>query len=773
MTHMILITPMTSLLHIGIFLIAMNRSVVAQDSSAETDAFFESKIRPLLVERCYQCHSGIEVKGSLRLDSAESLNHGGESGPVVVTGQPDESLLIQAVRHQRGLKMPPDGRLTETQIADLAAWIKSGAGWPGATAMIDSGSTAESSIAARATFSSEEKSYWAYQLVGNPEPPAVEQDIRIKSPIDRFILAKLDELELTPAMPADKLTLLRRVTFDLTGLPPTAEEVAAFLQDESQQAFETVVNRLLDSPHYGERWGRHWLDVVRYAETTANDANAVMRYAWRYRNYVIDAFNRDLPYDQFLIEQLAGDLLPATDSFETNTRRIVATGFLMVGPKALAETDKEQSRLDIVDDQIDVTGRAMLGLTIACARCHDHKFDAIRTVDYYALAGIFRSTEPFQNEVRNATMWWEFPVPQGDSQEPLIVMAPKEALPRDLRVHLRGNRFTLGPTVPRGVIQIVSAASPSAVPANLTCENSGRLELAQWIASDQNPLTPRVMVNRIWQHHFGRGLVATSDNFGIRGERPSHPELLDWLASRFVESGWSVKAMHRLMVLSGTYQQCGPASAAAQRADPDQRWLSSFPRRRLSAEELRDAMLAVSGALDRVPGTSESGEYLVSKAENIGAMILPNRLAADDPFYSTFLKRSIYLPIVRNILPDVLALFDAADPNNVTAVRNETTVASQSLFLLNSPFVREQARQMAQRWLAEETLSDEQRIERMHRMAFGREPSPEELAQSLAFLAAYLEAARAMARPEAERRLTAWQSYCQILLCENEFMYVE
>lgn len=231
--------------------------------------------------------------------------------------------------------------------------------------------------------------------------------------------------------------------------------------------------------------------------------------------------------------------------------------------------------------------------------------------------------------------------------------------------------------------------------------------------------------------------------------------------------------MHRLMVLSGTYQQCGPASAAAQRADPDQRWLSSFPRRRLSAEELRDAMLAVSGALDRVPGTSESGEYLVSKAENIGAMILPNRLAADDPFYSTFLKRSIYLPIVRNILPDVLALFDAADPNNVTAVRNETTVASQSLFLLNSPFVREQARQMAQRWLAEETLSDEQRIERMHRMAFGREPSPEELAQSLAFLAAYLEAARAMARPEAERRLTAWQSYCQILLCENEFMYVE
>ena len=620
-------------------------------------------------------------------------------------------------------------------------------------------------FAPRAVFTPDEKNFWAFQPVRDAAPPNVTNEAWIKSPVDRFVLRTLDELRLSPAPPADKLTLLRRVTFDLTGLPPTPEEVDAFLADDTPQAFEKVVNRLLDSPHYGERWARHWLDVVRYAESTANDANAVMRFAWRYRNYVIDAFQRDLPYDQFLIEQLAGDLLPPTDSIETNTRRIIATGYLMIGPKALAETDKEQSRLDIVDDQIDVTGRAMLGLTIACARCHDHKFDAIRTADYYALAGIFRSTEPFQNENRNATMWWEFPVPQGAGQEPLVVMAPKETLPRNLRIHERGDRFSLGATVPRGVLQVIEPAAPHLA----NTENSGRLELAQWIASQQNPLTARVMVNRIWQHHFGRGLVATSDNFGTRGERPSNPELLDWLAARFMESGWSVKAMHRLMVLSNTYQMRNEVDSALRVPHSE----FHLPRRRLSAEELRDAMLAVSGKLDRAPGTNESAEFLNSKAEDINAMIRPNRAAADDPFYTTFAKRSIYLPVVRNMLPDVLALFDAADPNNVTAVRNETTVASQSLFLLNSPFVRDQARAFAERLLATQNLSVEQRIELAHRLALGRTPTPEEVAQAAEFITNYLAAPASQARPEEARQLTAWQSYGQTLFCSNEFLYVD
>jgi hypothetical protein len=622
----------------------------------------------------------------------------------------------------------------------------------------------------RAIFTPEEKAFWAYQPVKEGVPPAVKAEAWIASPVDRFILRGIEERGLKPAPAAEKRTLIRRMTFDLTGLPPTPAEIDAFLKDESPAAFETVVARLLDSPHYGERWGRHWLDVVRYAESTANDANAVMRYAWRYRNYVIDAFNRDLPYDQFVIEQLAGDLLPPTDDISTRLRRTIATGFLMVGPKALAETDKEQSRLDIVDDQIDVTGRAMLGLTLACARCHDHKFDAIRTADYYALAGILRSTEPFMDEARNASMWWEFPLFQAPGEKPYIVMAPKETVPKNLRVHLRGNRFTLGAVVPRGFLQVVSPAAPAIEPSH-----SGRLELARWIVSRDNPLTARVMVNRIWQHHFGRGIVATSDNFGIRGERPSHPELLDFLASQFVASGWSIKKLHRMIVLSNTYRQQSRPSDTVRTADPDNRFLAWFPPRRLSAEEVRDAVLAVSGQLDREPGTNEAAEAVWKEAEILDAKrgFAPNRMQGDHPFYTDFRKRSVYLPVVRNMLPDVLALFDGADPNNVTAVRNDTTVPSQSLFLLNSRFIREQSQHFAKALLADEKVNDSARCERAHVVVLGRSATPDEQQAAMRFLDTYLKTTIAQARPEGERRLSAWQSYCQTLLCANEFLYVE
>jgi hypothetical protein len=1013
----------------------------AADSPA-TD-HFEKRIRPLLIERCHKCHAGEKVKGGLHLDSAQGLRKGGERGAVVVPGKPEESRLIQAVRHEGGLKMPADGKLSEAQIADLVAWVKAGAvfpdgsppaapagakpaapaplapnadglashlqlwlkgddlalkegepvflwpdksghgrdlsatkgvradgagapgvfvkesavqrrpavrfepatglaaspdnpveirgdaalsivlvmnlqphateppydgvlgignpanpgadpgrplaalvqinrgedhalhfagGWnhdasagngsfkslygrpvilvvtktpgpmrtatqffingerfgkapdgaiegrdtvPDIQHRADIGAYMGKSVSwagsirgdvgevivynralndaerlgleahlgekyaislrpqiesTRATYTPEEKGFWAYQPVKDVAPPAVKDESWIASPIDRFILSRLEANGLTPSPAADKQALIRRVTFDLTGLPPTPEEVDAFLMDESPQAFEKVVSRLLESPHYGERWGRHWLDVVRYAESTANDANAVMRYAWRYRNYVIDAFNRDLPYDQFLVEQLAGDLLPPTDDISTRLRRTIATGYLMVGPKALAETDKEQSRLDIVDDQLDVTGRAMLGLTLACARCHDHKFDAIRAVDYYALAGVFRSTEPFMDEARNSSMWWEFPMFQAPGEKPFMVMAPQETLPKNLRIHLRGNRFTLGPVVPRGFLQVVAPDAPAIAP-----EHSGRLELARWIASKENPLTARVMVNRIWQHHFGRGIVATSDNFGTRGERPSHPELLDYLAAKFVVNGWSVKKLHRLIVLSNTYRQQSRAGDAARQADPENRQLSWFPRRRLSAEELRDAVLAVSGQLDREPGTTEASDVLWKEAEILDAKrgFAPNRMQADHPFYTDFRKRSVYFPVVRNMLPDVLALFDAADPNNVTAVRNDTTVPSQSLFLLNSRFVREQSQHLGHRLLGDDKATDEQRCDRAHRLALGRPASADEQKLALQFIIAYLNATVAQARPEPERRLSAWQSYCQTLFCANEFLYVE
>lgn len=1016
---------------------------VLRADDALADDHFEKRIRPLLIERCHKCHAGEKIKGGLRLDSAKGVRQGGESGVVVVPGKPDESLLIQAVRHENGLKMPPDAKLSEAQIADLVAWVKSGAVWPatdpvaavaapapatlaplppndqslashlqlwlkgdsltlkegepvvvwpdqsghgrdvaatkgvrtdgvglpatfikestvhrrpavhfepatGLAASPDNpvpiqgdaaltivlvmnlqpndtlppydgvlgignpahpggdpgrplaaivqinrgedhalhfaggwnhdaslgsgsykplygrpvmlivtksagpmrtstqiyvngqragkssdgklegretvpdiqhrsdigaylgkavswsgsfrGDVAEAIVynrtlsdaerqgieshlgdkyaiplraqveATRAKFTAAEQGFWAYQPVKDAAPPVVKNSDWIATPIDRFVLARIEEKGLHPSPAADKRTLLRRVTFDLTGLPPAADEVDAFLKDESPQAYEKVVSRLLDSPHYGERWGRHWLDVVRYADSTANDANAVMRYAWRYRNYVVDAFNRDTPYDQFIIEQLAGDLLPPTDDISTRLRRTIATGFLMVGPKALAETDKEQSRLDIVDDQIDVTGRALLGLTLACARCHDHKFDAIRAVDYYALAGIFRSTEPFQDEARNSSMWWEFPLFQAPGEKPFMVMAPKEAVPRNLHIHLRGNRFTLGALVPRGFLQVISPE-----PAALDPSRSGRLELARWIASPQNPLTARVMVNRVWQHHFGRGIVPTSDNFGLRGERPTHPELLDYLAAQFVSSGWSVKKLHRQIVLSNAYRQQSRPGDAARQADPDNLWLSWFPNRRLSAEEIRDSVLAVSGQLDRAPGTSEAQDILWKEAEvqDEKRGFAPNRMSADHPFYTDFRKRSIYFPVVRNMLPDVLALFDGADPNNVTATRNDTTVPSQSLFLLNSRFIREQSRHFAQTLLADDKASDDERCRRAHLRALGREPSTDEQALLRRFLDAYLQETAAQARPEAERRLSAWQSYCQSLFCANEFLYLE
>jgi hypothetical protein len=634
--------------------------------------------------------------------------------------------------------------------------------------------------ATRVAFTAEQKSHWAFQPLRDFPAPPVTAETSVQSPIDRFVLAKLDAAGIRPAARADKRTLIRRATFDLTGLPPTPQEIEMFLKDDSPDAMAKLVNRLLESKHYGERWGRHWLDVVRYAESTANDANAVMRYAYRYRDYVIDAFNRDLPYDQFLVEQLAGDLLPPTADLGEAARRVIATGFLMVGPKALAETDKEQSRLDIVDDQIDVIGRSMLGLTLGCARCHDHKFDPVPTVDYYALAGILRSTEPFMDEVRNATMWWEFPLLEVPGEKPVVVMAPKEAAPRNLRVHLRGNRFTLGPTVPRGFLQVLAPAesggSNDLAAGPLRTTQSGRLELARWIVGRDRgaaALAARVMVNRIWQHHFGAGLVATSDNFGRRGEPPSHPDLLEHMASRFIESGWSVKAMHRLMMLSSTYQQRS-GNDAATRTDPDNRLLARMPRRRLAAEELRDAMLVASGQLDRKVGGGETAEVMYQKAEVLDAKrgFAPNRLQSTDPIYNTP-RRTVYLPVVRNALPDMLAIFDAADPNGVTAARNDTTVPAQALLMMNNSFVRDQAGHMARALVGDEKLNDDDRIRLAYELAVARPPSGEELADAREFLAAYRAAPSVQTRPEPQRPATAWQSLCHALLCSNEFLYVE
>jgi len=1013
--------------------------VVAAPGRASDD--FEKHVRPLLVEKCQSCHGAEKAKGGLRLDSRAALLKGGDSGPAVAPGKPAESLLIQAVRQSGELKMPPKGKLKDSEIAHLEAWVKAGAVWPnsanapGSTdakssqplpvlepnapplrgnlqawyradrlplgdgkpvhvwpdssgkgrdlaategvrtggvgkpgtfvstgtvngraavrftpetgfasspdapvdikgdaaltllvvlnlkptdaqppydgvlcignpahagnpgkplaALIQVARTGEPELMlagghghdatlgkgsfaplwnrplvltvvkkpgpmrtstrffidgvpvedsplkrkvegvdgipdiqhrddiglylgkalawsgsirgdlsevivynaalsdeqrtaielglterygilhpsvlaqSKATFTKEQKAFWAFQPVKPVALPQVKDEGWVKSPIDRFILARLEAAGLTPTAPADKRTLLRRVTYDLTGLPPTPEEMDAFLKDNSPEAFAKVVERLLDSPHYGERWGRHWLDVVRYAETTANDANAVMRYAWRYRDYVVRAFNTDKPYDRFVIEQLAGDLLPPSGDLTRDAEGVIATGFLMLGPKALAETDKEQSRRDIIDDQLDTTGRAFLGLTLGCARCHDHKFDPIPTVDYYSLAGILRGSEVFQNEVRNATMWEERTLPHLPGEPPVVVMAPRDLRPTNLRVAIRGNYQTPGVLTPRRFLQVIAGEGH----APITSVQSGRLELALWVASKDNPLTARVMVNRVWQHHFGTGLVATSDNFGTRGEKPSHPELLDWLAHEFVANGWSVKKLHRLMVLSATYQTGSKADERSLKADPNNRLLGRTERKRLDAESLRDSLLLVSGRLDRALGGNDSGELLAREGENIGAKFLPNRVQTDHPVFTTSTRRSLYLPVIRNAVPDVFALFDSADPNGVTAVRNDTTVASQALFLLNHPFVREQSLHFAKRLLADPKATDEQRINAAFRHTLGRGATAAETAATSKFLVEYQK--RDSGRKPDEARLAAWQSFCQTLFCRNEFLYLE
>jgi len=589
--------------------------------------------------------------------------------------------------------------------------------------------------AATRHFTPAQKAHWAFQPVKRPEPPPVKDTAWVKTPIDRFVLAKLEQSSQKPGPSLEPLALLRRVTFDLTGLPPTPAEIDAFekhILRNPKSAFETVVDHLLASPHYGERWGRRWMDVARYADTTANDGNFIMRQAWRYRDWIVDALNDDLPYDQFIVQQLAGDLLPAKDA-RAKLRQTIATGFLMVGPKALAETDKEQVKLDIADEQLDVTGRAFLGLTIACARCHDHKFDPIPTVDYYSLAGIFRSTEMFSDLVRNASKWMEYDLPSGDGKTKVKVMAPRDGPVVDLRVHRRGDRHNLGGLAPRRFLQVLAGEGHAPVRTH----GSGRLELARWIASQENPLTARVMVNRLWAGHFGKAIVASADNFGMDGDAPADPALLDWLTAEFVAGGWSLKKMHRLMVLSNAYRQTR--------------------LQRLDAEQIRDAMLAASGQLSRKLGGNEitekafaAGENIDEKRNVVSASTINSRW---EGFESN--RRSLYLPVVRNGQPDILALFDAADANQVVTARGETTVASQAAYLLNNPFVRKQAGHLAA-LLQREAADDAARVQLLWRRCLGRPPSEAELREAQAFAKA-----------------ASWEELCQAVFCLNEFVFLK
>jgi Protein of unknown function (DUF1553)/Protein of unknown function (DUF1549)/Planctomycete cytochrome C len=787
--------------------------------------YFEKQIRPILVQHCYQCHSGDpkKAKAGFVLDTREGLRKGGKSGAVVSPGHPDQSLLIEAVRYE-SLEMPPKGKLPDELIGKLVHWVEIGAPDPRAGKAVLAGNKIDFAQA---------RKFWAFQRPKAVAPPAPHDAAWPITDIDRFIRARQEAEHLQPVGDTDRVTFIRRVTFDLTGLPPTVPEIDAFVNDRSANAFATVVDRLLAAPGFGERWGRHWLDVVRYGESTGKEINYPYRYAWRYRNYVIDSLNADIPYDRFIVEQLAGDMLARKETVQRDNL-LVATGFLALGPKSIILND-EQFRYDVIDDQIDVTGRAFLGMTVACARCHDHKYDPIPTTDYYALAGIFRSTQTMcgvepgrrvvsevhllrlgdadgngdppaaaeqqrrnqiaQLEKQRDHLYAILRTPQrkpnvkqpNSSVKPQtdlkrvreeiktleerldkletvpssiqdLAMGVREGAPINSPLLLRGELRDKRAAVPRGVLTILSTPAVRIDP-----HHSGRLALANWIASKDNPLTARVMVNRVWQHLFGQGLVSTVDNFGALGEEPTDPRLLDALAVRFMnDDKWSLKKLIRSIVLSRVYRLSSAHNADNYAKDPSNKFLWRMERRRLDAEEIRDAILAASGQLDLV--RPEGSPVL-----ELDNGIVRGGKALQDVRKSTN-HRSVYLPILRGLVPEELQVFDVADPNLIMGEREVTTVAPQALFMMNSPFVINQAHQMAHRVLGTRGLNEDGRIHLAYRLALGRLADEHEKADIKRYLTSY-ESALGSAGPKINPRVAAWASLCQTLMSSGEFRY--
>ncbi len=930
---------------------------------AEGLAFFEKKIRPILIQRCYECHAaGNKVKGGLLLDTAEGWRKGGDTGPAVIPGDVERSPLIQAVRyHDIALQMPPKNKLPEAEIAALEQWISRGAPDP----------RHEMRKTPKTAMSVEDgRHFWAYRPPQRPAVPSVKFSEWPSTAPDRFLLAKLEAKNLRPNHEADRVTLARRVHFDLIGLPPSPAQLEAFATDQHPAAYTKLVDALLASPHFGERWARHWLDVVRYAESVTL-RGMIYQEAWRYRDYIIDSFNRDVPFNRLVMEHVAGDLMPGT--VQQRRRQIVGTAFLAMGNSTLEEQDKKQLAMDVVDEQLDTLGKAFLGQTLGCARCHDHKFDPIPTKDYYAMAGILSSTRSL--ETANVSRWVEANMPLPPEEEAMMaaheravaalekelkalkarqskqagskpdkgaakmpaILSPrdlpgivvddeqakqvgewkrseyskafigkgyhhdqntgkgnktltfapdipstgtyevrlaythhenrasnvpvtlftaggeatltisqKEAPPingrfvslgrhrfeqngagfvlvsnegtdghvvvdavqfipvenletpspsslskpetgkpeseveaaamaaeakrmeaeikrltrtgpvrprvmsvlespepGDTFVHIRGSVHTLGEKVPRGFLQVATRGAATAIPSH----QSGRLQLGEWLGSRDNPLTARVYVNRAWHWLLGEGLVRTMDNFGTTGERPSHPELLDYLAVKFMEEGWSTKKLVREIVLSRAYRMSSTAIHKAREVDPDNRLLSHANRRRLEAEQIRDAILTVSGKLNH----------------DIGGPTLKPSTSEDYHYRHNETRRSVYMPVLRNSLPEIFEAFDFADPSMVVGRRNTSTVAPQSLFMMNHPFVVEQARWAATRLLAENG-GIAATVDLAYLRAVGRLPSVSEKALALRFLSP---------TGTMDQRDKAWQQFCQALFASLDFRYLD
>lgn len=873
----------------GVFglMLGIATPLLAQDEpNAQQLQFFETRIRPVLVTECYRCHSQQtgKIEGSLRVDNAQSLRLGGDSGPAIDLQDYSAGTLWQAINHD-GIEMPPGRKLPPQVIADFETWLQQGAPDPRTMELDRAPSTVtEADI-------EQGRQFWSLQPVRKPEIP--EWDLAASSaPIDRLLAASWQAHQISPPGDAAPETVLRRLCFDLLGVPPTSDQIDWFreLWDQDQdQAVATAVDRMLASPKFGERWGRHWLDIARYAESTGKEINAAYPHAWRYRDYVIDALNADKPYDQFLKEQLAGDLLPV-DSDKEWTENLIATGFLALGPKTLIERSQRQFQADLVDEQIDVTTRSILGISVACARCHDHKFEAITQRDYYALAGIFSNMDTFfggaaSRRNRHATRMIELPVqephsddfqfspdqiarlkeqiravneeiaevnrPQRDRRSaamesdgsdvnqaainqqqrrqmiirltatrtslqnvldslddegrPLSVCMGVQpvANPADARLLARGEVDQPGERVPRGLVSLLAAE-----PMRIAPDSSGRLEFANWIASDENPLTARVMANRIWSHLLGKGIVSTTEDFGVTGAPPTHPELLDYLAARLVEQDWSIKSLIREIATSRAYRMSSEYREAAAQVDPENQWLWRRDPRQLEAEAIRDAMLMASGELDTsrphgsvvaTVGPGEAGRRSqfaeimarlnpaadrdsLSRQERLALM---RRLAgqrsrmalSDDLINQPQTFRSIYLPVVRDHVPRALELFDFAEPSMVVGQRDQSQTAPQALFLMNNEFVWQQSVLLADS-ARDQFSNQEQQVNWLFRTCFSRDATEQELQLAQDFLESQPESTTQVAsrnRRQSDQEEFTSDSlalFCQALFVSAEFRFV-
>ncbi|MFT5326967.1 MAG: hypothetical protein ACI8P0_004852 [Planctomycetaceae bacterium] len=826
----------------GFFLLLIFHAVAVasgQEPTPEQSRFFEEKVRPLLVEQCFRCHSETKQEGDLRLDARSAILAGGESGPAVVVGKPDDSLLIDAVRY-RSLEMPPDRRLPKSEVDVLVKWVEMGAPWPG--------SGDEDVLIPRRpglAITDADRNYWAFQPIRRPDVPDDSTTTWDDQPIDGFVFSRLAAKKLLPSRSASKRQLARRLYFDLIGLPPTYEEVEKFVADPSPQAFENLVNDLLNRPQYGERWGRHWLDVVRFAQTNGYERDHEKPHSWRYRDYVIRALNEDKPFDQFIKEQLAGDELD-----EVTHETIIATGYYRLGVWDDEPDDKIAAVHDGLADIVRTTGEAFLGLTIGCARCHDHKFDPIPQADYYSLLSFIRNVTPYGKD-QSSTHWmldpdavftplvtadlaaqWketraklqlqidakkkELESAADDKKEELkkqlaalekqastppwdVALSVREigSKPTETRIFIRGSHLTPGEAVEPAFLTVTGAPRPQLAAAPEESDSPlvtllraegvqpttrRRRVLADWIASAQNPLTARVIANRMWHHHFGRGIVPTPNDFGKTGRPPTHPQLLDWLASELIENGWSLKHLHRTILLSRTWQQSSIPEAEHQgvQVDPDNDLLWRQSLRRVEAEVIRDSMLAVSGRLN--PEIGGRGFFPALSAEVLSTQ---SRAGAgwgtsDDRQRS---RRSVYIFAKRTLGVPMMEAFDTPVPDRPEPARQTTTIAPQALILLNSKFVDEQAAAFAGRLIGpgedSETASNAAICQRAIRLALARDATLGEVKVLSAFLDRSTAANRqstdegSSTTSETESRRAAVEQLARLVLNLNEFIYVD